>query len=565
MKADLILRNARIYTVDPTRPWAEAVACARGRIVAVGRNDEVMDLAGPDTRIIDAGGRLVLPGLTDAHVHFLQYAIRRHEVSLFGVGDFDEVRRRVRQAVDDAGSGKWVQGWGWDENLWEAEPDRVYLDDIAPHTPVALARMDMHTWWVNSAALRRAGITRQTADPPESRIERDATGEPTGILREWNAIRLVQQHIPDPDADTLQEWLRDAMAEAHQLGLTAIHDQRVKSEGRMTFRLFQALRRRDQLNLRVQMNIAAEYLPEAATLGLQPGFGDDRLWIGHVKAFADGSMGSQTALMLEPFEGDPHNRGVAVTPADELWELAVRAEEAGFSLSVHAIGDLAVRNVLDVLSEFQPDEPSSVPPNEPDGRYEKGASARSNVSGVSSPLPHRIEHVQVVHPDDLARLNRHSIVASMQPVHLLTDWPTADRVWGRRARYAYAFRSLLDHGTYLAFGSDAPVAPLNPMLGIYAAVARQDEQGEPEAGWYPQERISVAEAILGYTMGPAYVAGKQHVQGSITPGKWADIIVLSRNIFDIPPAEIAETEVEMTIFDGKVYAGNHAPRIPGAT
>jgi len=553
MKADLILRNARIYTVDPTRPWAEAVACARGRIVAVGRNDEVMDLAGPDTRIIDAGGRLVLPGLTDAHVHFLQYAIRRHEVSLFGVGDFDEVRRRVRQAVDDAGSGKWVQGWGWDENLWEAEPDRVYLDDIAPHTPVALARMDMHTWWVNSAALRRAGITRQTADPPESRIERDATGEPTGILREWNAIRLVQQHIPDPDADTLQEWLRDAMAEAHRLGLTGIHDQRVKREGRMTFRLFQALRRRGQLNLRVQMNIAAEYLPEATTLGLQPGFGDDRLWIGHVKAFADGSMGSQTALMLEPYAGQPNNHGVAVTSADELWKLAVQADEAGFSLSVHAIGDLAVRNVLDVLSELRP-------PNEFGGCYEKRAEARSGVAGASFPLPQRIEHVQVVHPDDVARLSRHGIVASMQPVHLLTDWPTADRVWGRRARYAYAFRSLLDHGTHLAFGSDAPVAPLNPMLGIYAAVARQDEQGEPEAGWYPQERISIAEAIHGYTMGPAYVACKQHVQGSITPGKWADIIVLSRNIFDIPPAEIAETEVEMTIFDGKVHgSAAHGP------
>ncbi|MFQ5858447.1 MAG: amidohydrolase, partial [Anaerolineae bacterium] len=518
-----------------------------GRIVAVASNDELLDLAGPDTQIIDAGGRLVLPGLTDAHVHFLQYAIRRHEVSLFGLRDFDEVRRRVRQAVEGAEPGQWVQGWGWDEHFWGIQPTRAHLDDIAPHTPVALARMDMHTWWVNSAALKWAGITRDTPDQPESRIERDAAGEPTGLLREWNAIRLVQQYIPDPDADTLLNWLRDAMADAHRLGLTGIHDQRVKDEGRVSFRLFQALRRHDELNLRVHMNIAAEYLAEAAKLGLQPGFGDDRLWIGQVKAFADGSMGSWTALMLEPFEGEPANRGMTVTSADELWELAVQADEAGFPLSIHAIGDLAVRNVLDVLSEFRRDESDAPagPPNEFGVWYEKRVKTRSV-------LPHRIEHVQVIHPDDLAQLSRHGIIASMQPVHLLTDWPTADRVWGRRARYAYAFRSLLDHGTRLAFGSDAPVAPLNPMLGIYAAVTRQDERGEPEAGWYPEERISVAETVHGYTMGPAYAAGVQHVQGSITPGKWADMIVLSHNILEVPPAEIAETEVELTIFDGQV-------------
>ena len=270
-------------------------------------------------------------------------------------------------------------------------------------------------------------------------------------------------------------------------------------------------------------------------MGLQPGFGDDRLWVGHVKAFADGSMGSRTALMLEPYEGLPQHRGMVVTPADELWDLAVRADEAGFSLSVHAIGDRAVRDVINVLSEFQHDEPA----------HGFGAGGRAR-------LPHRIEHAQVFHPDDLARLSRHGIVASMQPVHLQSDWPTADRVWGRRSRYAYAFRSLLDRGTHLAFGSDAPVAPLNPMLGIHAAVTRQDERGEPEAGWYPEERITVGEAIHGYTIGPAYVAGKQHVQGSITPGKWADMILLSRNIFEVPPAEIAETDVELTVFGGEV-------------
>jgi predicted amidohydrolase YtcJ len=555
IKADLILHHAYIYTVDPTTPWAEAVACADGRIVAVGSNEEILSLADTDTEQIDVRGRLVLPGLTDAHVHFLQYATRRQQVSLFGVRDFEEVRRRVRQAVERAAPGQWVQGWGWDENWWGVQPTTAHLDDIAPHTPVVLVRMDMHTWWVNSAAMQHAGITGATPDPPESRLDRDANGNPSGILREWNAIRLVEPHLPKPDSATLQTWLREAIAEAHQLGLTGIHDQRVQREGRQSFRLFQALRRQDELKLRVHMNIAAERLTEVATLGLQPGFGDNRLWIGHIKTFADGTMGSRTAVMIEPFEGEPDNYGLAVTPTDALWNLATQANRAGFPLSIHAIGDRAVREVLDVLSELPPKQGGS-----PYGRLRTGAEEQRRDKFSPAPihprssaaLPHRIEHVQLIHPDDLPRLSRSGIVASMQPVHLLTDWPTADKVWGKRARYAYAFRSLLDQGTWLAFGSDAPVAPLNPMLGIYAAVTRQDERGEPAGGWYPEENISVAEAIHGYTMGPAYLAGKQHLQGSITPGKWADMIVLSRNLFEIPCAEIAEVSADLTIFAGQV-------------
>jgi predicted amidohydrolase YtcJ len=419
------------------------------------------------------------------------------------------------------------------------------LDDIALSTPVVMARMDMHTWWLNSAAMKQAGITRETPEPPESRIDRDAAGNPTGLLREWNAIRLVEEHLPRPDSGTLLAWLKEAIANAHQLGLTGIHDQRVQREGRQSFRLFQALRRQGELKLRVHMNIAAERLAEAAALGLQPGFGDERLWIGHLKAFADGTMGSRTAWMIEPFEGEPDNYGLAVTPTEVLWEMATQAQWAGFPLSVHAIGDRAVREVLDVLSEL----PS---------RERGGEEARTRLFTASplhfsrSSLPHRIEHVQLIHPNDLPRLAQAGVVASVQPVHLLTDWPTADKVWGRRARYTYAFRSLLNHGTRLALGSDAPVAPLNPMLGIYAAVARQDERGQPVEGWYPEERLSVAEAIQGYTMGPAYLSGKQDVQGSIAPGKWADMIVLSQNLFEIPPEEIAETTIDLTIFDGQV-------------
>lgn len=530
MFADLTLYNAKIYTVDAQRPFAEAVACRNGRILAVGSNAEMLSLAGPDTRRIDAGGRLVLPGFIDSHVHFLQVAIRARQVSLFGVADFDLVRRRVAAAAAAAPPGQWVLGWGWDENLWDVAPHAALLDAVAPDVPVALARMDMHTWWVNSAALRAAGVSAATADPPESQIERDAAGHPTGILREWNAIALVEPHIPPPDERLLRRWLLEAQAEAHRLGLTGIHDQRVEREGAQSFRLWQALRRDGALKLRVHMNLAADFLNEAAALGLQPGFGDERLWVGHLKAFADGTMGSRTAWMLDPFENEPHNRGIAVTPAQELAEIAMRAAHAGFPLSVHAIGDQAVREVLDVLAEWPAPAPAA------------GQAAR----------PHRIEHVQLIHPDDLPRLAQHNIFAAMQPVHLQTDWPTADKVWGARARYAYAFRSLLNHGAQLAFGSDAPVAPLNPWLGVYAAVTRQDNAGGPSGGWYAPEKLSVAEAIHGYTLGPARLAGKAHRQGSITPGKWADLIVLDQDLFSVDPEALAETAVVLTIMGGEV-------------
>ncbi len=538
MNADLIIHNAKIYTVNPDLPWAEAVAMGNGRILAVGRNDEILPLAGPETELLDGNGRLVLPGFTDSHVHFLQVAIRNHQISLFGMADFDEVRQKVRTAVSQAKPGQWVQGWGWDENLWPQLPSRADLDDIAPHNPIALARMDMHTWWVNSAALKLADITSETPDPPESKIERDQNGQPTGILREWNAIELVKRHITESDEATLAGWLEEAITLAHSLGLTGFHDQRVENEDNRSFRLFQALNRAGKLKLRMHMNIAAEWLPQAASLGLQPGFGDDRLWIGHVKSFADGTMGSQTAHMLEPFSSDPGNTGIAVTPADEMWQLAAAASEAGFPISIHAIGDRAVREVLDVVSELA------------SGKGQGASPAAGKLTSL--PMPHRIEHVQLLHPDDVGRLAQLGVVAAVQPVHLQTDWPTADRVWGERARLTYAFRSLLDAGTVLAFGSDAPVAPLNPMLGVFTAVTRQDNAHQPTNGWYPQERISLEETIYAYTMGPAILSSKQHVQGSITPGKWADLIVLEQDLFTIEAGDIGETRVDTTIFSGAV-------------
>lgn len=527
MPAHLIIHNAKVYTVEPAQPWAEAVACAAGRIVAVGRNEEVLALAGSNTERVDAHGRLVLPGLIDAHVHFLQVAIRAQQVSLFGLRDFATVRERLAQAAKQVQPGGWLQGWGWDDQPWDVQPTAALLDEIAPQTPVILHRLDMHTVWVNSAALRAANITAATPDPADSRIERDAAGQLTGLLREWNAIKLIEQVIPRPTATMLYPWLKEAIAAAHRLGLTGIHDQRVEREGPQSFRLFQRLDREGALNLRVHHNLAAATVAEAAAVGLQPGFGSERLWLGHVKAFADGTLGSRTALMLEPFTGSSDNYGLAVTSTEALAALAEQARRAGFSLSIHAIGDRAVREVISVLSEFPPDL-------------------------AAGQLPHRIEHVQVIHPDDILGLGQSGLYASVQPYHLSLDWPVADKYWGTRSRTTYAFRSLLAAGTPLAFGSDAPVAPLNPLLGIYAAVTRQDTAGQPLEGWQPSESLTVAEAIHGYTLGPARLAGKADRQGSLAAGKWADLMMLDRNLFELEPAGIKEAKVELTVFDGQV-------------
>lgn len=522
---DLIVHNATIYTQDVTRPWAEAAAMRNGRFLAVGSNDTVRALADPDTQLLDAGGRLLLPGFIDAHVHFLQQAIRNQQLNLFGVASLQEVLRQVAEAAARAAPGDWIQGWGWDENLWDAMPHAGLLDAIAPANPVVLSRMDMHSIWINSAAMARAGIDRETPDPPESLIERDPVGNPTGILREWNAIALVTGVVPRPDEDSLRSWLEATIRDAHRLGITGIHDQRVEREGRRSFQLWQSLRLDNALPLRVHMNLAADFLPQIGTLGLQPGFGDDRLWLGHIKAFSDGTLGSRTAWMLEPFANESDNYGLAVTSTAEMSDLAARATRAGFALSVHAIGDRAVREVIDVMAEWP-----------------------APVGG----LPHRIEHVQLLHPEDIARLAHHDIAASMQPIHLRTDWAPADRLWGERARYTYAFRALLDAGTLLAFGSDAPVAPMNPLAGIATAVTRQDDASEPANGWYPQERISVAEAVRAYTLAPAQLSGKAHVQGRIAPGYWADCVLLGRNIFEIPADDLAATPVEWTIHAGQV-------------
>jgi len=526
MQAGLVLYNGRIYTMDRTNPRVQAVAIAGNRIAAVGDDAQIKCLLAPGGEAIDLGGRTVVPGFTDCHIHFVEYALRLTRIDLAGVQSRAEAVRRVAERARTAKPGEWLLGGGWDHNLWEdtSLPTKEDLDSVAPHNPVALDSKDGHSLWVNSLALARAGIAAETPDPSGGEIERQpGTGEPTGILKE-NARHLVKNVIKRPSLEDIRSALKVAMANAHRAGLTGIHD----CEDELAFAAFQELLKKGELGLRVLMHIPAKNLDAAIGLGLRTGFGNEWLRVGGVKVFADGALGSRTAAMLAPYQEEPLNLGIAVTPKEEMRELVRKASRAGLSVAIHAIGDRANRDVLDVLEE-------------------------SRQAGGGADLRHRIEHVQLLHPADIPRLARLGVIASMQPIHATSDMEMVRRHWGEeRARRAYAWRSLLEAGTVLAFGSDCPVESLDPLAGIHAAVTRRRADGSPgPEGWHPEERISVGEAVRAYTWGAAYASGEEREKGVIALGKLADLVVLSQDIFAVPPMAILETEVEATVLNGK--------------
>jgi predicted amidohydrolase YtcJ len=524
---DLLLLNARVYTQDPAHPVAQAVAISGGRIAAVGTNEQIADLADA-AETIDLGGRAVLPGFTDAHVHFLSWALARQSVDLDGAATLDAALGRVAAAVQRRPPDTWVTGRGWNKNLWGAGdfPTRHDLDRVAPANPVLLASKDGHATWLNSRALARAGITAQTPDPPGGRILHDARGEPTGILLE-TAGELAYRALPPLDVATATAVLRDAIPAAQALGLTGICDL----EGREAFSAFQQLHAEGALGLRVSMGIPASGLDAAVELGLRTGFGDETLQVGPLKLFLDGALGPQTAYLLAPYEGRPADRGIARMTPEELTATVQRARRAGIGVAMHAIGDAAVRLALDAAA---------------------AARAAAAQEGVGADQLLRIEHAQLVDPADQPRFAQLGVIASLQPIHATSDRRIADRHWGARTAYAYPWRALLAAGATLAFGTDAPVEPLDPLRSLYAAVTRQDERGEPPGGWHPEQRLTLAEAVRAYTLGSAAACRAEAVRGSIEPGKEADLVVLSRDPFAGPPAALLEARVDLTVFAGRV-------------
>ncbi|MBW2562477.1 MAG: amidohydrolase [Deltaproteobacteria bacterium] len=528
----IILYNGILATQSTAHPNAQAVAVGNGKILAVGRNEDVLNLAGLDTEKIDLDGRLVVPGFIDTHIHFYEWALNRQGVKTDDLTCLEELLARVREAADSRPQGHWIIGQGWNETDWTERymPTRETLDRAAPAHPVLLWRCDLHLAAVNSTALSLAGITADTPDPPEGRIERDTTGEPTGILKEL-AINLVRQVIAPPDADQVMEAFEDAAKALHRRGVTGIHDVRLMADedGASAFQTFQKLEQEGRLDLRSWVTLPGQQLDNIIDLGLRTGFGNDRLRVGHVKFFSDGGMGARTAWMIDPYLDA--QRGMPLIDMDVLAKDIDKADNAGLAVMVHAVGDRANRELINIFEALE---------------------SRRTLSGSPSPaIAHRIEHVQMLRPEDADRLGDLNLALCVTPANMVLDINLIDLALGEKGKWTYAFRQLMDTGAPVMFSSDCPVCDPDPLLGIHASVARLRADGTPEGGWYPNSRVTVAEALKAYTLTPAVVHNAGDI-GSIAPEKRADLVVLNKNILMIPPSQLPDTRVDMTLFDGRI-------------
>ncbi len=521
---DFALFSARIFTGNPAQPWAEAVKITDERITHVGSNAEVKKVCGADTEILELPGRLVTPGLVDAHCHFVSLGRSFHMTDLRNITSLAEARRLIQKAAALSKPGEWILGRGWNHHNWQEgrEPSRHDLDDILPDNPAMMIRACGHSIWLNTRALEQAGIHRDTPNPTGGRIDKDPTdGEPTGMLRE--ARKLIEAYIPTPSLEQRKQWALAAQAAALKCGITGVHTCETLRE----WEALAALEAEGKLKLRVYHLLPPDDLEEAAARGIKAGSGSERLWFRHVKLFADGSLGAGTALLHEPYLDDPATCGIACLEKNNLEDNIRLAYSRGCDVAIHAIGDLAVTNALESI-----------------------AAVRKKYPGDHRD---RLEHVQLYRPQDLSLFQELAVAASVQPVFIPTDWKPADKRWGpRRCRYAYAWKSLLEAGLRVQFGSDAPVEPINPIYGLHAAVTRQTLRGEPVGGWFPEQQMSLAESITGFTAGAAWNSRCENRLGSITPGKWADLTVLNRDLFDLAPEQWPTVETEMTVVHGEV-------------
>ncbi len=526
---DLIVRSGRIWTGDSDRPWAEAVAVRDGAIVAVGDADEVLAMKGPGTKVVDRPEGFATPGLIDAHGHLSSLGGTVDQLDLRGLTSPEKVAELVAGRIFEVPGDGWITGRNWDQSLWTSGqfPTAAMLDVVAPNRPVWLRRVDGHAAWANAEAMRRAGVTKESKAPSDGQILRDSEGRPTGVFVD-GAMGLIERVVPSPTADQVERRLLAAQQECLRVGLTSVHDAGVDRDDAEAFR---KLDREGKLKLRVYAMASPPSGGEVEFVGKPPAPSEpgSRFQMRAIKLFADGAMGSRGALLFEPYADDPGNVGLALIDPATLRATTEAALRNGWQVCTHAIGDKGNALVLDAY-----------------------LGAMEAVPEAGDPRL-RVEHAQVVRREDLARFAHGKVIASMQPSHASTDQRWADaRLGPGRVEGAYAWRWFADAGVPLAFGSDFPVEIPSPFWGLYAAVSRRDESGEPPGGWHPDQLLTLHEALRGFTAGAAYAGFAEGQVGVLKPGMRADLTVIDRDLFRVTPDQVRRARVTETIIDGEV-------------
>ncbi len=530
---DLLLVGGRIRTMDPARPWAESVLISQGRIARVGSDAELAAIAPEGATVVRLDGALVLPGFIDCHTHFLQGGYALSSIQLKDVRSRQEFAARFTAKVAMMDKGAWILNGTWDEERLDPPilPAKEWIDRETPENPVFVRRYDLHIGLANSVALRMAGITKDTPSPAGGEILKDPkTGEPTGILKE-SAMNLVTGLIPPPSLKDNIRAIEAALAHAAEHGVTSVHEMAFPDEFTPAFEAYQDLYRAGNLTSRIYLYIPIPRIDLLDGLKMRSPFGNEYLRIAGLKAFCDGGLGARTAVFFEPYTDDPGNTGIVhpqMTPEGTMEERILRADRDGIQVAVHAIGDKANDLILDIFEK-------AVAVNGPrDRRW-------------------RIEHAQHLRPEDIARFGKLGVVASVQPYHAIDDGRWAEKRIGKdRCRTTYAFKSLLEGGAKLALGSDWMVAPLDPLSGIYAAVTRATIDGKNPGGWYPEQKLTLEEALRGYTLDAAFAEFSEKEKGSIEAGKMADLVILDQDLFKIAPERIKDVKVTMTVVGGKI-------------
>ncbi len=519
----LTLINARIFTMDAGSAEASGLIIEDGKIIRTltGSSGKEPPAQG---NFLDLGGRVILPGLIDSHLHLRKYAESLDKINC-ETQTKTECLERVREKASSTAPEEWILGHGWNHNNWQdGYGNAEELDQAAPGHPVYLTGKSLHVSWANTKAMSLAGIDNKTQDPPGGVLERDVDGNPTGILFE-EAVKLIEEIIPIPSVEQVASSILKAQESLWEMGITGVHD----FDRELCIQALQLLNQDGLLHLRVLKSIPSEFLDQAIQLEYKTGEGNDWLWFGGVKEFMDGALGPKTAAMLAPYQGS-EDMGILLNSEAAIIELGRKAADHGLSLSIHAIGDQANRTLLNALEDIR--------------SYEKETGL--------DPLPHRIEHVQLIDPEDLPRLADLNIIASMQPIHATSDMEMADTYWGERTAFAYAPKDQFDQGALVIFGSDAPVESPNPWIGIHAAVTRRRIDGTPGPdGWHPEGRVSIDQALASFTVNPALAAGRENIQGKLAPGYWADLIVLDKDPFSCSTADLSRIQPLGTMVSGK--------------